>query len=397
MSSSHPTGRPPLEGVRVLDLTLAMAGPAATQRLADLGARVVKVEAPGTGDFSRRYPISDVWLPGGTTTSFVALNRAKRSVTLNLKHPAGAEAFRRLADGCDIVIQNFRPGVVERLGIDSDALLARNPRLAYVSISGWGSKGPLAAHPGQDLLVQAFSGLMWNVGREGDPPIPAPIFVADAIGSHLAVEGALAALYDAARTGRGRAVEVSLLGGLLEAQAQEIATYLATGRSPKRSAERVGHTMLASPYGVYRTADGYVAVAMADLGAVGEVIGAPGLDTLADDRDAVFRAVSAALVDGRSEEWVRSLTERGVWAGPVLSYDSMVTHPQVVENGLVTVIDHPVAGEVRVVASPFVFDGSRNGRVPDPPPRLGEHTEEVLAEAGYTLAEVAELRAAGAV
>ena len=127
-----------------------MAVPAATQRLADLGARVVKVEAPGTGDFSRRYPISDVWLPGGTTTSFVALNRAKRSITLNLKHPRGAEAFRRLADGCDILIQNFRPGVVERLGIDSDALLARNPRLAYVSISGWGSKGPLAAHPGQE-------------------------------------------------------------------------------------------------------------------------------------------------------------------------------------------------------------------------------------------------------
>lgn len=396
MSSPQSTGRPPLEGVRVLDLTLAMAGPAATQRLADLGARVVKVEAPGTGDFSRRYPISDVWLPGGTTTSFVALNRAKRSITLNLKHPRGAEAFRRLADGCDILIQNFRPGVVERLGIDSDTLLARNPRLAYVSISGWGSKGPLAAHPGQDLLIQAFSGLMWNVGREGDPPIPAPVFVADAIGSHLAVEGALAVLYDAARTGRGRAVEVSLLGGLLEAQAQEIATYLATGRSPRRSAERVGHTMLASPYGVYPTADGYVAVAMADLAAVGEAIGAPGLETLAHDRDAVFRAVAAALVDGRSGEWVRSLTERGVWAGPVLSYDSMVTHPQVIENDLVTVLDHPDAGEVRVVASPFVFDGSRNGGAPEPPPRLGEHTEEVLAEAGYTSAEVAELRAAGA-
>jgi crotonobetainyl-CoA:carnitine CoA-transferase CaiB-like acyl-CoA transferase len=383
----------PLDGVRVLDLTLAMAGPAATQRLADLGASVIKVEPPGTGDFTRSYPIADVWLDGGTTTSFLALNRAKRSVTVNLKKPGGREVFRRLATRCEILIQNFRPGVTERLGVGDADLREANPRLVYVSISGYGATGPLRDHPGQDLLAQAFSGMTWNAGREGDPPVVAPAFVADAIASHLAVEAALAGLYEAGRTGRGRAVEVSLLAGLLDMQAQELVTYMASGRSGTRTAEPLAHTMLAPPYGVYPTATGYVAIAMADLPTLAAAIGTA---ELGGDRDAVFRAVTARLLTASAEDWVERLIAHGLWAGPVLSYETMLTHPQVVASGLVTAVAHPDAGEVRLIGSPFSFAGGNGAEPPAAPPRLGQHTVEVLREAGYSQSEIEALFADGA-
>jgi crotonobetainyl-CoA:carnitine CoA-transferase CaiB-like acyl-CoA transferase len=385
----------PLAGCTVLDLTLAMAGPLSTQRLADLGADVIKIEAPGRGDSARSYPIDDVWLDGGTSTSFIAMNRGKRSLTVNLKHEQGREVFLRLLERADTLVQNFRPGVMERLGLGSAAALERNPRLVYVSISGFGSSGPMSQRPGQDLLLQAFSGLMWNAGCAGDPPTPAPVFVADAIASHLATEAALAGLLRAARTGIGGAIDVSLLGGLLDLQSQELVTYLASGRQPSRGSAPYAHTMLGAPYGIYETADGYLAIAMADMAELEHLVGAPGLSQLTD-RDALYGCLAEPLKRRTTQEWMTILTKHDVWAGPVQSYADMVAHEQVAHEEMIATIRHPAAGEFQVVNSPFVIDGTRTAAQRHPP-LLGEHTSEILREIGLSDQEIDALSSADAI
>jgi crotonobetainyl-CoA:carnitine CoA-transferase CaiB-like acyl-CoA transferase len=210
----------PLQGLRVIDLTLAMAGPLSTQRLADMGAEVIKVEGPARPDFTRTAVMADVML-GGETTPYLTLNRNKKSLALDLKSDAGREVFLRLVKTADALVQNFRPGVAERLGVGYAALSALRPELVYVSISGYGDDGPMVERPGQDLLVQAFSGLTWNAGTADGPPHPSPVYMIDVMASHLASEGVLAGVIRRMRTGRGGEVKVSLLGAALEVQIQE--------------------------------------------------------------------------------------------------------------------------------------------------------------------------------
>lgn len=240
--------RLPLSGLKIVDLTIAMAGPLATQRLADMGADVIKVEVPGTGDLTRVFALSGLRL-GDETTSFLALNRNKRSIALNLKSEKGLNILLDLVESADVLIQNFRPGVADRLGLGYVAVCERNPAIIYCSISGYGNQGPMAGRPGQDLLVQAFSGMMFNAGTADGPPHPAPVYLVDTCASHLATSAILAGLYQRSRDSCGQHVEVSLLGAALEIQSQEIMTYLSTGELADRSSAPFASAWLAPPYG----------------------------------------------------------------------------------------------------------------------------------------------------
>jgi len=398
--------RGPLAGLRIVDLTLAMAGPLSTQRLADMGAEVIKVEAPERPDFTRSSPMADVHL-GGETTPYLTLNRNKKSLALNLKNDTAREVLYRLVRTADAVVQNFRPGVAERLGIDYAALSALKPDLVYVSISGYGDEGPMVARPGQDLLVQAFSGLTWNAGAEDGPPHPSPVYMIDVMASHLASEGVLAGLVQRLRTGRGAEVKVSLLGAALEVQIQELSTYLTTGREAPRGAQPYASTWMEPPYGIYRTADGWLAIAQSSIAAIAGVVGSEALARLAAEkpkdagdrdginawRDRVYPAVAAAMEGWTTDDAVAALFAAGVWSGPVNDYATVRSHPQFASY-FVT-YDHPRAGRITTTAPAIRFSTDPSPLIAGAP-RLGEHTAEMLESLGYSAEDAAALFASGA-
>ncbi|NGN63002.1 CoA transferase [Streptomyces sp. A7024] len=389
-----------LDGYRVVDLSIAMAGPLAAMRLGDLGADVVKVEPPG-GEWQRRAPA------GGATgtelnASFLSLNRNKRSLAADLKTSEGREVVRDLVRGADVFLQNYRPGVAERLGMDYAAVREVNPGIVYVSISGYGDSGPYADRPGQDLLLQAMSGAMYSVGRESDPPAPAGTYAVDAITAYSAFEGALAALLHRERTGEGQLVKVNMLDAAIAVQMQELSVYTVGGVPQRRGAEPHGHTYIRAPYGVFTTKDGHLALAMPPLDALGEALGLPELaayDTDVDGhgrRDEITALVRARLPRHTTAEWLELFAERGIWAGPVHTYADVVADPQVRHNGSFVTYRHPVEGEVTTPGFPYRFSATppevRRGA-----PLAGEHTREVLGELGYPEQRVAALLAEGAI
>lgn len=389
-----------LDGYRVLDLSVAMAGPLAAMRLGDLGADVIKVE-PVTGEWQRSAPA------GGATgnqinASFLALNRNKRSLAVDLKTSAGQEIVRRLAARSDVFVQNYRPGVAARLGVDYETLRALNPRLVYVSMSGYGETGPYAGRAGQDLLLQAMTGAMFSVGRESDPPAPAGTYVVDAVAAYSAFEGALAALLHRERTGAGQLVSVNMLDAAIAVQMQELSVFT-VGRVPqRRGAEPHGHTYIRAPYGVFATKDGYVALAMPPLDKLGEALELPELAALDSDvdghaqRDRITALVRERLVARTTSEWFAVFEEHGLWAGPVYSYAELMDDPQVRHNGSFVTYPHPTEGEVTTPGFAFQLSATppsvRRGA-----PLVGEQTGEVLTEIGYSAEEVASLLEIGAV
>ncbi|MGA2792854.1 MAG: CaiB/BaiF CoA-transferase family protein [Roseiarcus sp.] len=391
----------PLAGLRVVDLTLAMAGPLSTQRLADMGAEVIKVEGPTRADFSRSAVMADVLL-GGETIPYLTLNRNKKSVALDLKVEEGREILYRLVKTADAVVQNFRPGVADRLGIGYATLSALKPDIVYVSISGYGDDGPMVARPGQDLLVQAFSGLTWNAGTKNAPPHPSPVYMVDVMASHLAAEGLLAGIVQRQRTGRGAEVKVSLLGAALEVQIQELSTYLTTGRQAPRGGQPYASTWMEPPYGIYRTADGWLAIAQSSLSAIAKVLGSEALARLAmekpqdpEDRDGVNRwrdrvypAVADAIANWKTEEAVDALFAAGVWSGPVNDYAAVRSHPQF--KSFFVTYEHPRAGALTTTAPTVRFSTDPSTRMGGAP-ALGEHTADILRSLGYSDAETEAL------
>lgn len=390
----------PLSGVVVLDFTQLLQGPYATQMLGDMGAEILKIEPPG-GDWMRKFALGNLYL-AGESVSFLAFNRNKRSVCLNLKQPAGVEAVRRLAARADVVIENFRPGVMDRLGIGYETLAAINPRLVFCSSSGWGSSGPYVTRPGQDLLVQAMSGLPFLNGREDDPPVGIGLGIADIAAALHIVYGVLAALYSRERSGRGQRVEVCLFNSLLTFVNQEMSTYLNGGGLPKRSNSGNNPAPYnGAPYGMYATADGYIAIAMNPVNRLAGLIGLIGYEHLSsnnvmENRDAINRAFTAAFRGRTTAEWLEILLAEDIWCAPVYTFAELERDPQVAHNDMIVGYHHPTAGEVRTLGIPIQFSGTP-GDIRLPAPLLGEHTNAILTEyGGYTGDDLAALHDQGA-
>lgn len=316
----------PLEGLLVLDFSQFLAGPSAALRLADLGARVVKVERPETGESGRSLYISDQEFDGESAL-FHTINRNKESYAANLKDPRDLAKVKKLAAKADVLIENFRPGIMRKFGLDYDALKESNPKLVYGSISGYGAKGPWSRLPGQDLLVQARSGLAWLSGEAAQGPVPVGLSVADIItGAHL-VQGVLACLVRRGVSGEGGLVEVSLLESTLDMQFELFTCHLNDGgKLPRRSGVNNANAYLGAPYGVYQTADGHLAMSMGDIVKLGEILDCPGLAAFTDpgawfERRDEIKAVLAEHLTGRTtKHWMDLLVPADYWAAPVLDW-----------------------------------------------------------------------------
>jgi crotonobetainyl-CoA:carnitine CoA-transferase CaiB-like acyl-CoA transferase len=389
-----------LSGYRVLDCSIAMAGPFAAQRLGDLGADVVKVE-PTTGEWQRH--VSAGGAKGNkVNVSFLSLNRNKRSLAVDLKSDGGRDVLAELVKTADVFIQNYRPGVAARLGVDYETLSALNPRLIYVSMSGYGEDGPYAQRPGQDLLLQAMSGAMRSAGREGEPPTPAGMYLADAITAYTAFEGALAALLHRERTGEGQLVQVNMLDAITTIQMQELSVFTVGNKPQARSAEPHAHCYIRSPYGTFKTSDGYLALAFPPLKTLGEIISEPALMLMNDERDGwekrdeIFALTRGRLETRTTAEWLSAFEAAGIWAGPVYGYADLVDDPQIAHNRTFIEYDHPTEGHIKTPGFPIRFSKSPS-TVDRGAPLVGEHSEEILKEAGYDSEQIRALAASGAV
>jgi crotonobetainyl-CoA:carnitine CoA-transferase CaiB-like acyl-CoA transferase len=389
-----------LSGYRVLDCSIAMAGPFAAQRLGDLGADVVKIE-PVAGDW-QRFASAGGARGNRINVSFLSLNRNKRSLAIDLKSGDGKAVLLTLVAEADVFIQNYRPGVAKRLGVDYATLSAINPRIVYVSMSGYGESGPYVDRPGQDLLLQGLSGAMLSAGREGDPPQPAGQFLADAVTAYTAFEGVLAALLHRERTGEGQLVEVNMLDAVTTFQMQELSVHTIGGKPQSRSAEPHAHSYIRAPYGVFETADGHIVIAFASLAKFGDLIGEPsfaGMDDEIDSwtqRDVIFAATRDRLKLRTTAAWLDLLLPAGIWAGPVHGYADLVADPQIAHNGTFIEYDHPSEGRIKAPGFPIRFSKTPSS-VERGAPQVGEHSREVLAEAGYDAAAIDALLATGAV
>ena len=389
-----------LAGYRVVDCTIAMAGPFAAQRLGDLGADVVKVE-PTAGEW-QRFAAAGGAKGNRINVSFLSLNRNKRSLAVDLKSPEGKDVVRRLIATADVFLQNYRPGVAARLGLDYETLRGINPSLVYVSMSGYGEDGPYRDRPGQDLLLQAMSGAMLSTGRAGEPPVPAGQYLADAVTASTAFEAVLAALLHRERTGEGQLVTVNMLDALTTLQMQELSVHT-VGRVPQeRGTEPNAHVYIRAPYGVFATSDGYIALGFADLEVLGRVIEEPGFAGLDAEehgwthRDELYAKTAARLATRTSQEWLDALLEAGIWAGPVYGYADLVEDPQIVHNGTFVEYEHPTEGRVKTPGFPYRFSRTP-ATVERGAPLVGQHSREILAELGLDDDAVDALLAGGAV
>lgn len=377
----------PLEGILVIDFSQFLAGPSAALRLADLGARVIKIERPGTGDLCRDLYISNLRL-GSDSTLFHSINRNKESFAADLKDPADHARVMQLIDCADVVIHNFRPGVIEKLGLDYATLSARRPSLIYGEVSGYGRTGPWAKKPGQDLLVQSLSGLPWLNGDSDQPPLPFGVSVADLYaGAHLC-QGILACLVRRGISGRGGRVEVSLLESALDLQFELFTTFLNDGgKLPQRSRENNANAYLGAPYGIYATEDGFVALAMGSLAKLAELIECPALlaYTATGDaferRDEIKELLSAHLVQHGTAYWLERLEAGGYWASDVFTWPQLVAHPAFESLDMLITVGDRDSIAMRTTRCPIRIDESLL-KSPRGAPRLGEHTEAISKEFG---------------
>jgi crotonobetainyl-CoA:carnitine CoA-transferase CaiB-like acyl-CoA transferase len=391
---------PPLAGLKVLDLTRFLSGPYCTMVLAELGADVIKVEQPETGDDSRRLGP----MVNGESYPAAMPNRSKRSLSVDLKDPRGRTVFLRIATGADLVIENFRPGVVRRLGIDYDSLRQLRPDILYCSISGYGQTGPAADRPGFDIMAQGMTGLMRMTGEPGGRPAKVGIAITDIAAGATALYSILAAELSRRRTGKGQYIDISLVDSALAWTVWESAAWFGGGELPAATGTRHRRS---TPYQAYRTADGYVTIGANNdrlwRRLVVEVLDRP--DWLEDPRFATLSDRMAAIDDLEREieaittarttaEWIKALDEAGVPGGPVFTYDQALADPQVAAREMIAEVDHPIIGRMRTIAPPAKFS-DLPFEVRGPAPWLGQHTTEVLRETGLSDDEIAALYADG--
>ncbi len=389
-----------LAGVTILDFSHLLQGPFATQLLADMGADVIKVERAGAGDLFRSMTFFAKWVGGSESPNFLAWNRNKRSIALNLKSRTVHQLIMTMACKVDVVVQNFRPGVLAKLGYGYDDFKAVNPRIIYCSGSGYGEDGPYVDRPGQDMLIQGLAGLIDNTGRGDAAPVPAGAGLADQIGAMNMVYGILSALYYREKTGKGQKIEVNLLAGMLAHLAQEYVAVLNLGEDFVRPNSGIGHPGMQAPFGVYETRDGYVTIAMSPFKTLYEVLEAPhlapydDLATLFAKRDEVWAKVNAETRKYGRRELLERMLDADIWCAPVYDIRDAASDPQVTHMGMIASYEHPTAGRVQVVA-PAVRMSETPATIDRPAPLIGQHGREILAEFGVSEDEIAALEAAG--
>ncbi len=388
-----------LDGIRVLDLSRVIAGPYCATLMADLGADVVKVERPGRGDDLR------AWRGDGMSAAFAAINRGKRGIAVDLQQPEGAKIVFELARRADVVVENFLPGVVDRLGLGYRAVSAANPQVVYASVTGFGQTGPHARRAGYNTIAQGMSGIMALTGMPGHPPTRVGGSVADLAAAFLAFGVVNAALIHRFRTGTGQHLDVNLLASTLALLPDPAAHFFEAGQRPKRVGNRNPNL---TPAEAFCTKDGWIQIVMMNPDQYGRFCKALGDDTLATDprfatndarlahHDEFKGRVEAVLAAATTAEWATRFEAAQVAAGPIYEFDEVFEDPQVKHLGLVAEIDQPGYGKARMLSFP-VRASATPARIRRPAPRLGEHTAEVLGELGLAKAEIERLAAAGVV
>ncbi len=379
----------PLEGLTVLEFSQFLSGPYAGLRLADLGARVIKIERPEVGDLCRNLYISDTDLEGDSTL-FHAINRNKESFAANLKDEKDIELVKKLIEKADIITQNFRPGVIERIGLDYDNVKKINPKIVYGTISGYGSDGPWSSLPGQDLLAQSRTGLVWLNGNGGEAPTPMGLAVADMLAGHTLVEGILAAVIKRFRTDKGSHVETSLVEALLDFQFEVLTTYFNDGnRKPQRSSYNNAHAYLSAPYGIYKTSNGYIAIAMTPLPQLGELLNLNSIKELHDQkewftkRDEIKKNIGDWIEKQTTEHWLSILEPADIWCAKVLDWETMVKNEGFKILDMVQRIQRDDGLDIKTLRCPIKIDGEifKSSRAA---PKIGNDNNSIMKEFGIS-------------
>ena len=372
----------PLKGLVVLEFSQYLSGPSAGLRLADLGARVIKIERPSTGDAGRKLAIKNLWVDDNSLL-FHTINRNKESFTADLKDTNDLELVKKLIVKADVLIHNFRPGVMQKTGLDYESVKQINPCLIYAEISGYGKEGPWRNKPGQDLLLQSMTGLAYTTGNGVNGPVPFGVAIADILSGAQLVQGILAALIRRQKKGIGALIEVSLAESLLDFQFELLTTYYTSNQQPKRSYNSNGHPLISAPYGIYKTSDGYIALAMMDISALAKAIECPALEAYSNerafaDRDEIKAILAGYLSFEKTNHWLPRLRQQGLWAMDVFDWEKMMEH----EAYQVLQMEQTLnVGGKKIVTTrcPIRIDGQR--LLSDKPaPRLGEHNEKVMRE-----------------
>jgi crotonobetainyl-CoA:carnitine CoA-transferase CaiB-like acyl-CoA transferase len=383
-----------LNDVTVLSFTHFLQGPSASGILGDLGADVIRIERPG-GNLERKWAPANTFL-NGESLLFLITGRNTRSVELDITSEEGRNAVWRIIDRADVVVENFRPGVMDRLGYGYDAVRARKPGIVYASLTGFGGDGPHRQRPGQDLLLQAFTGFMQQTGRSDAPPTPVGSSVID---QHSAVWAALSivtAVYRQRRTGEGTRVEGNLMAAALDLQIEPFTVHLNGGQLFDRSRSGIATRFHGAPYGVFATADGWLCVSMSDTKVLGPMFGDDTITTWPEGdewrrRDDLNDRIAEHFRRGTTDHWIATLTEHDVWHQLINDYAEVEQDPQIAFNQVITEYEHPKAGTVRALAHPVTYDGT-HPPIRRVPPMIGEHTVEILTEAGLTHEEIAAVQ-----
>lgn len=375
----------PLSDLVVLDFSQFLAGPAAAMRLADLGARVIKIERPQGGDICRQLYISNLGVEGDSTL-FHSINRNKEGFAADLKNPEHLVAVRKLIAAADVLVENFRPGVMEKLGLSYEAVKAINPRLVYATVTGYGAKGPWAGKPGQDLLAQSMSGLTWLSGDSTGNPVPMGLAVADLTTSAHLVQGILACLVRRGVTSRGGRVEVSLMESILDLQFEVITTHLNDGgKAPNRSAVNNAHAYLGAPYGIYATSDGHLALAMGQVPRLGELLGCPALLAYTDPkswfshRDEIKATLRDHLPTQTTARWLSVLEPADIWCAEVMSWEKLRTTPGYNALDMEQEVLCPAGTPLKTLRCPIRIDGEIYKSAAGAP-SIGQHNFQIKGE-----------------